>query len=517
MNEITKKLSCYLKSNKQIFNIFGTFNINSQLGAGGTSIVRMALFNDTEYAIKFLLENIKTKESTAFKRFKQAHINISSIQHTGVILPQIHFDKLEIDDETIIPYIIMPKADMTLKEWRKDKELSFKAFEKLFKNIILLVDRIHQENIIHRDLKPENIFFIKDKLVLGDFDIAKFYDPAHIKLVETKKSERLANFAYSAPEQYQQDGNYNDITEEADWFAVGQILYWLISNETLRGQNDISLKKFDSEYIKYEQIIRKMLDQNPKKRFRTKQEIEDYLVKQNKIDYGLEWDKGLIEFEDTIIDKYSLGKKGFHLFNIETDINSIMRDLSVYNNYVLDKGNIYHTDVRLWWTQGSANNAIENKIEIISKEDIVWKIDYMEMKIKSISIIKHYSSFGGSFLVIETDSMAPSGLYQYTDDDWDEEYAIYNNTMIKRNEYDSGWAMINGERIKVSGQTELRRRIFKPRLFLVSPFKTSINSMQSDSIISEVLKKYKDDFILNEKRLLPIMAIKRRAEVVFND
>jgi len=388
---------------------------------------------------------------------------------------------------------------------------------KLSKNIISIVDKIHQHNIIHRDLKPENIFFIKEKLVLGDFDIAKFDDPSHIKLVNTKKGARLANFAYSAPEQYQQNAEYNDITEEADWFAVGQILYWLISSETLRGQNIINLKEFDNRYIKYEKVIRKLLDQNPEKRFKTKKEIEDYLVRQNNKTLGLEWDQGLIEFENQIIDKYSLGVKGFHLFTDETDINSIMNDLSVYNNYVLDKGNIYYTDVRLWWTQGRANNAIENKIEKISKNDKVWKIDYMEMKIKSISIIKHYSSFGGSFLVIETDIMEPTGLYEYSGDSYDEEYAIYNKNIIKRNEYDSGWAIVDGERVKVLGETELRRRIFKPKLFLVSPFKTSINSMQSDLIITEVLKKYEDNFIVNEKLLLPVMSIKRREEVSFQD
>jgi len=124
-----------LKYNKEIFNIFGTFNIKGQLGSGGTSIVRIAMINDKEYAIKFLLENIKTNESTAFKRFKQAYINISSIHYTGVILPQIHFDKLEIDNETTVAYSIMPKADMTLKEWRKEIELSFELFEKLFKKL----------------------------------------------------------------------------------------------------------------------------------------------------------------------------------------------------------------------------------------------------------------------------------------------------------------------------------------------------------------------------------------------
>ena len=76
-----KKLGNYIKSNKYISNILGTFEIKEQLGQGGTSVVRRAILNSSEeFAIKFLLENIKVTESRAYKRFKQAHINLLKIQ-----------------------------------------------------------------------------------------------------------------------------------------------------------------------------------------------------------------------------------------------------------------------------------------------------------------------------------------------------------------------------------------------------------------------------------------------------
>ncbi|NOY08696.1 MAG: protein kinase [Spirochaetes bacterium] len=105
--------------------------------------------------------------------------------------------------------------------------------------------------MIHRDLKPENIFIINNKITIGDFDIAKFSDN-RIKLVETKKGERLANYYFLAPEQSEK--GFKEITEQADWYALGQIIHWMILGRTLRGQSQINFKDTDKRYSKYEYI-----------------------------------------------------------------------------------------------------------------------------------------------------------------------------------------------------------------------------------------------------------------------
>lgn len=120
---LKQKLNEYLKIHNEIINIYGNFILSTKvLGNGGTSVVKGFNFSGKEYAIKFLLENIKQKESTTFKRFKQSHLNLLSIQHSGVVLPQIHFDSIKINNETQIPYIIMPKAETTLKVFVDEKK-----------------------------------------------------------------------------------------------------------------------------------------------------------------------------------------------------------------------------------------------------------------------------------------------------------------------------------------------------------------------------------------------------------
>ena len=281
MEKLIEKLSNYLKKQKSVINTLGCFELEEQLGQGGTSIVRAASLNgNSNYAIKFLIENIKEKESRAYLRFKQSYINILSIQHTAVVLPQIHFDTLEIDEKTLIPYTIMLKAEKTLKDIINENEITFETFENIFKSLIKGINIIHKYKIIHRDLKPENIFYFDKKLVLGDFDIAKFNDIEHIKFHETKKGERLANFQFSAPEQSTM--KFDEIDERADLFAFGQILYWIITKTTLRGQENINLKKYDSRYEKYEKLIDNLLQNEREKRLANVNEINDFLERKDK-------------------------------------------------------------------------------------------------------------------------------------------------------------------------------------------------------------------------------------------
>lgn len=226
-SSIKQEIKEYFTSQNVLRNIYGEFTLKDKnIGNGGTSEVKGFEFGGKEYAIKFLLEDISQKESQAFKRFKQAHLNLVAIQHSGVILPQLHFDVLNIG-EIQVPYIIMPRVEKTLKSYvkeeKKNNKFSFELFENIFENLFHIIDSIHLLNIIHRDIKPENIFLFEKKFVLGDFDIAKFDKSIYIKLIETKPADRLANYHFSAPEQIKVDEN--ELTVSADWYAFGQVLY----------------------------------------------------------------------------------------------------------------------------------------------------------------------------------------------------------------------------------------------------------------------------------------------------
>lgn len=221
-----KEIIKYLQTTKKIVCPLGDINLEKIIGEGGTAIVYKAVLEMESFskniAIKFLAENIAKEKTRAFLRFKQSYLNLLYIQTDAPIVPQWHFNYLSISKEIEFPYTIMPLMNKTLKDFCIENEITPSMFLNIFKHLLNAIDKIHSLKIIHRDLKPENIFIDNHKLLIGDFDISCFLAPENIKLIKTEKSERLANWSFSAPEQSQKNG---EITEASDWYAFGQILY----------------------------------------------------------------------------------------------------------------------------------------------------------------------------------------------------------------------------------------------------------------------------------------------------
>ena len=479
----------------EIKNIYGTFKIQGHLGQGGTSIVKEAEFENKKYAIKFFTKNTFNKnntetETTAFKRFKQAHFNLLSVVHSGVILPQLHFDIHDTGDIKI-PYAIMPKADCTLEQWRNANNITFENFEKIFKNLLICIETIHKFGIIHRDIKPSNIFMLNEKYVIDDFDISKFDENIYCNLVKTQKGNRLANYHFSAPEQSNKDGR---VDNSSDWYAFGQVLYWLITKKTLRGQKDIKFDAYDPKYQKYENLISKLLSEDQDDRFYSAEEIVNFLKSKEK----LSAEQILFQFEDMIVKytcKYAQSQFAFEQYNKHADIQEIMDDISG----VVDK---FH----LWWSQGYSDIEI-NKIKQLDKQKQIWLVRFDEIKIKSIWVFKHSYSLGCSLFVIETEALKPTGIYQNTDD-WEEEsYAVYSTNKITAEEFNAGWAIINRKRVQVHG-AEYRVRHLKNEIFFLAPQYYGPLIRHND-IIDKIYQQYKIVQKVDEKLLEPLKNIKK--------
>ncbi|MFY9100650.1 protein kinase [Aliarcobacter cryaerophilus] len=495
---IKQELKEYFDKHNTLANIYGKFElVDKNIGNGGTSEVKGFEFEGKQYAIKFVLEDISQKESKAFKRFKQAHLNLVGIQHSGAILPQLHFDILNLENLTV-PYIVMPRVEHTLKSFVKEKkksnEFTFELFERIFDSLLHIIDTIHSLSIIHRDIKPENIFLFEGKLVLGDFDIAKFDKNLYIKLIETKPTDRLANYHFSAPEQVRVDGE--QLTFNADWYAFGQILYWMITDKTLRGQGKIVLKSYDIRYSKYESLISDLLSEEVKNRPSSKDEIFRYF-KKTITPYEI-----LVEFEDIIFKHMShLGQsgQGVKKFDDIDSINEIMQDL---------KNGV--DNLNYWLSQGYSDSGIK-KIDKIDLCEKCWLIGLREVKIKSIWIYKHYYNLGCSCVIIETDKLESTGVYGDDSEYLEEEIGLFEGQYINRGEFDVGWAEIDSKKVKLDGKAELRIRILKKDIFFIAPQNGPL--VRHIDIIDSIYKRYKNVKVLDENLFEPLDGIKKSKEI----
>lgn len=243
---------------------------NKSIGQGGTSIVYKS--NCGKYALKVLYKEFFSNNDT-FKRFKQEFINLKG-SNSNYFVKVYDLYSLNVVDQSL-PCILLKYYKKTFKKEYVLRELNIIEIEDIVKSLVVSISEIHNQKIIHRDLKPENIFIHENRFIIADFGIAKFSNNMHAVLVETKKGDRLANFQFSASEQFRKGGVVDNST---DFFALGNIIYWLIFKYTPRGALGSEITdKLGKGAIRIENLVESLLMNDQKNRINDKEHILNIL------------------------------------------------------------------------------------------------------------------------------------------------------------------------------------------------------------------------------------------------
>lgn len=265
------KLNDFLRLNSfSIKTIYGNItNISiSETGAGGNGIVYFGNLNNHDVAIKFLIKNDTNKR----ERFLCEFLNIiMSVNNNEGIVKQYFYEEVVIDN-CKVPIIVMKKYSNHLAYVETiNQDLIISYFHQLAQALKI----IHDNGIIHRDLKPQNILIDeKGRLNIADFGISNYNSEIFDLTGHTQKGDRLANFEFSAPEQR---NSKIEITKAADIYALGQIIYWLVFDETCKGtrRKKITDKYSGNRMVLLDNIVDKCIANDPKDRYQTIDEIYD--------------------------------------------------------------------------------------------------------------------------------------------------------------------------------------------------------------------------------------------------
>jgi len=103
----------------------------------------------------------------------------------------------------------------------KERKLKEGEARRLFKQMLLAVSFVHDQNVCHRDIKLENLLLDKDlNLKLADFGFAAIFDPSGNSLL----ADRCGTLPYAAPELLW--GNHY-VGPELDVWSMGVVLFVL--------------------------------------------------------------------------------------------------------------------------------------------------------------------------------------------------------------------------------------------------------------------------------------------------
>jgi serine/threonine protein kinase len=145
-----------------------------------------------------------------------------------------------------------------------------------FSQVLDGVEAAHLKGVLHRDLKPENILYRQRTLAIADFGIARFTEDPLIAAVQTKPSDRLANFLYAAPEQRVPGGA---VTATADIYALGLMLNEMFTGAVPHGTEYAKIGPASKQHEYLDQIVDRMLRHSPSERPQTISEVKTLILK----------------------------------------------------------------------------------------------------------------------------------------------------------------------------------------------------------------------------------------------
>ena len=279
------KSSDFDEKNNLIIN-FNSFEILELIGGGSFGKVFKVKLKGTDkiYAMKVLNKGYLIKKKLL--RYAITECNVLKQSNCPFII-KLHYS-FQTPENLYMILDYCPIGDFSYQiqlNLFEEDEAKFYIAE-----LILAIEYLHQHDIIYRDLKPENILIDSDgHIKLADFGLAK-------ENVTTNVPNKTfcGSPQYLSPEMLSKEGT----TKASDIYGVGAILFELISgappffnqDENLMykniSENKLMFPEFFSEELK--DLLRKMLDKDPKKRIGIENDKSD--LKNHEFFKDINWD-----------------------------------------------------------------------------------------------------------------------------------------------------------------------------------------------------------------------------------
>jgi serine/threonine protein kinase len=239
------------------------------IGRGGMGAVYKGtqLSLERDVAIKLLPPAFERQDLAFAERFKNEARLMGRMNHPAIV--SVYDFGRTVDGQL---YFVMEYVDGTdvQRMIAREGKLPPEHALAITAHLCDALGYAHKQGIVHRDIKPSNVLIdMEGRIKVADFGLAKLSDKTQ-NYGLTQTGMALGTPDYVAPESLML---CTDVDGRADIYAVGVMLYQMLTGDIPRGMFKMPSQKFQSIDPRFDAIIRRALEHDREERYQSSHEL----------------------------------------------------------------------------------------------------------------------------------------------------------------------------------------------------------------------------------------------------
>lgn len=250
---------------------FPQWQVRRLLGRGGMGAVYEMHQPELDRLVAVKLLPIEaSRDEHLVERFRREARTLAKLRHPGIVA----LLESGVTSAGHLFFVMEHVDGSPLNQWISSGRLNVSRAIDIVRQVCEALAYAHAQGVIHRDIKPSNILLdSQGRAKVADFGLACWQQAADQPgMTLSRTGAFMGTPAYAAPEQVR---NAAGVDHRADIYALGVLLYEMLTGDLPRGVFQPPSRKRAGTDARLDQVVQRALQERPEDRYQAASELRD--------------------------------------------------------------------------------------------------------------------------------------------------------------------------------------------------------------------------------------------------